>query len=396
VVPHELRRVFGEDRREHGIGPGRRDGGAHGFGQRVAPDLDEGRGTLLNPVLERHPLVPGRVIDDLATGDDAHGQVAAIAKEALEPLVVALPLGEVEPIAGIKSQQAAQLARIDRRLTGEIHRGDRRLRAFAARLGRLGTAAGPEVDLVPELDGLLEVVARRHPDLVSAAGLVHDHPGQLVLVEVLREDDLEEVAETLGDGEARGRIHVGRHQVEIGGLAEAHGVEPDERASEPEDVGRHRTHGEALAACRLARDAGRPPGEQQRAKVALTERRVGRQRRLHGIGWAREPQVHLVVAHAGLRLDVQGRRHARGRREADFAVEHAVSAPAESQSAVLEGLQLALQGWLAHRAKQAHVGQELGRCHAVLQAQRLRGGERDIERQRVEPRGEGALRGRSP
>ena len=88
-------------------------------------------------------------------------------------------------------------------------------------VGRGADTPGPKKILLAELAGELGVIARNHPELEAWARPIDDYPGELVVVEVVGEHELEAAPEPLRHREPERRVDVARDQGQVVGRADS-------------------------------------------------------------------------------------------------------------------------------------------------------------------------------
>ena len=242
--------------------------------------------------------------------------MAAVPIEGFEAGPILLPGAGVERFRRSQPDDRLQLRNRESQGAGELQRSHARpARPPPGSRRPWRRDARAEEQFLPEFDDLLHVVALRQPDLIAVPGRQHDDPGELVVVEILREDEPRPGADALGHGQPHGRVDVARSKLEVAS-AELHRVEPHQLARQAEQIRRGCPQDELLGvvASRASR-VGCPPGDEQRLHIALTERRVRRVGGFQVRHGALRPQRHRVVAHARLSDQPRGGIAGAGKRQ---------------------------------------------------------------------------------
>ena len=243
LVDHRPARPLAQVRHEqpivHGLAPRLREALNDVTGKFIARDDEIRPGPAPHLVLERDDS--RRAVLRLPSRGHLRLEVPGVAQPVLDALAVVLPLEEVEPVAG------AELGVLQQVLPGlrarEGHPRDRWL-LFLRRAGRRrgSRAWGPaEHHLVAHFHRRADRVTGDVADLDPSERADGDHPGQAALAQVLREQQVDLLADLLADRQARFGVNVGADQVEFQ-LAHPHGVEANGRTGQSEDVARDAGH----------------------------------------------------------------------------------------------------------------------------------------------------------
>ena len=243
---------------------------------------------------------------------------------------------------------------------------------------------------MPEVQAIAVVALAHGARLEPARDVVFGDPDLIVAVgQVGRVDRAQVVGEVLADREPRARDRLRwrsscgsmRTVAQAGGALEA---AAELRADAAGQIGQHLLARDfVLFAAHLVERAA---GDEQRHDVRLGQRRIRRQRRLGVARRSRDREGDVVVAGRRVQQQVERRDDAALVDERDHAALDFVAALVERDLAALEQRQAAGQARLVRRAEHAQVGRDLGLREVVVDEDRRRGVDVDVEADALEQR----------
>ena len=238
---------------------------------------------------------------------------------------------------------------------------------------------GSERDLLAELTGVLAGATRDGAELEARPWPVDDDPCELVVIEVLRQHELEPIADPLGHREPQRGVDVARNEREVVAGPHDHRVESEKLPGKAQHVAGHGANRHLVRVSSLGH-ALQLAGDEQRPQVALTERRIRHERRLDLARRSGQLQKHRVVADAGIAGDVEPRHQTQFRSELHAAVAQPVLAAAHLDAPVVGHRDLSVQRRSAHGAGQLQLRHHLHARDAVGHGERANRTEAHVER----------------
>ena len=187
--------VLGKELRQQGVVPRVLQDLRKPRGRRITNHFELGARTAEDAIVERDLASLRRGVAHLPRRRHVDGVVAPVVVKALDAVAIPRPLAKIEAVTLAELESVAHFRWTESRITAHRDPGHDIRHFLRSNNGGPERGARPEGDFLSEFQGVLLAFARGESHLVARSWAIDDDPRQLAVIQILREHQLEALAE---------------------------------------------------------------------------------------------------------------------------------------------------------------------------------------------------------